>query len=116
MRNVLSRFATSLAALISDSTTVIDADNRVEAIRESMIAAVRGLGMTQNERAARVFFDISRANDVQVLWYLRSDLLRLLSEERDERTAREQLVGITELFRGLVADNQMPATRNMGKK
>lgn len=114
MRKVFSRFATSLAALISDSTTVIDADNRVEVIRESMIAAVQSLGMTQNERAARVLFDISRASDVQALWYLRSDLLRLLSEEQSERAAWEQLTIITELFRGVVADNQMPVKRKLG--
>jgi hypothetical protein len=45
-----------------------------------------------------------RADDVQTLWYRRSDVLRLLADFHGERVAREKIDEISEMFRGLVPD------------
>lgn len=111
MRKTLARFTSSFAALLSDSDTVIDADSRMETIRDAMMDALPAVGQTQVAGSSKVWIDVARAADVQTLWYLRSDVLRVLSEVQGERVARDRLAGMTELFRGVVPDNQMPSAR-----
>jgi len=111
MRKTISRFASSFAALIVDQSTVIDADGRTETIRNAMLQAIYKAFESQNIDGIKVWSSISRADDIQTLWYLRSDVLRLLSGRYGETASRKQLDSITELFRGVVADNQMPVVR-----
>jgi hypothetical protein len=111
MRKTLARFTSSFAALLSDPATVIDADSRVEIIRDAMLEALSTAGQPQMGGSSKTWTDVARAADVQTLWYLRSDVLRVLSESYGEQAARDRLVALTELFRGVVSDNQMPLVR-----
>ena len=108
----ISRFASSFAALLSDANTntVIDVDSRFAKIQEAMLTCL--LDQVGHESALpKVFFDVSRAVEVQTLWYLRSDLFGLLSAYCGEQVAQKKLGEITEMFRGIIPHNQMPNRR-----
>jgi hypothetical protein len=108
MFKTLTRFTSSFAALLSDQNTIIDADGRLENIRSAMFSAMLEFVDKEPYRAAKVWADISRAIDIQTLWYLRSDLLRILSIYCGEQSAGKQLDEITQMFRGVIPENQMP--------
>jgi hypothetical protein len=113
MRKTISRFASSFAALLVDQSTVIDADGKTETIRSSLLTAIDEIYESKDIEAARVWSSLSRASDIQTLWYLRSDVLQLLSGQYGETVARTRIDAITEQFRGVVPDNQMPAAKRM---
>jgi hypothetical protein len=113
MRKTISRFKSSFVALLSDQKTIIDADARVENIRAAMLDALESIDRNENMGSSKAWSDIARAADIQTLWYLRSDVLRLLSDFHGEQSARSKLEAMTEMFRGLVPPNQMPSRRRM---
>lgn len=113
MRKTIARFKTSIVALLGDQATVLDADGRVETIRAAMLDALSSIDANENMGSSKAWTDIARAADVQTLWYLRSDVLRLLSDFHGEQLARNKLEAMTELFRGLVSPNQMPSRRRI---
>lgn len=114
MRNTLLRFTSSFVALLVDTNTVIDADGRMEDIRTAMQQALSELDFDLDTGATKAWTDVVRASDIQTLWYLRSDVLRLLSDCHGEQVARARLDTMTELFRGVVHANQMPARKPKG--
>ena len=115
MRNALSRFTSSFAALLTDQSTVIDADGRTENVRTAMLQALSGAAVNPPMGSpSKTWTDVMRASDSQTLWYLRSDVLILLSDCHGEQVARSTLDGITEMFRGIVHKNQMPGPRRLG--
>jgi hypothetical protein len=111
IKKTFSRFTSTLAALITDQNTIIDADGRTENIRDAMLRALSTLEDHHHNDALKVWADIVRADDIQTLWYLRSDMLRLLADFHGEPVARRKLDEISEMFRGMVHDNQMPTAR-----
>lgn len=113
MKNTLSKFASSFAALLSDSTPT-DTAHRLEEIRNAMLGALM-LHIAPDAELPPVWQAIARATTVQTLWYLRSDVLGFLSEHGGEPSAREALHRISEHFRGLVPDAQMPRRSPLGK-
>lgn len=107
---LISRFTTSFLALMSDADTEIDVDSKFATIQDAMLRSL--LEQISDEAALpKVFADITRAYQVQTLWYLRSDLLSSLSMYCGEQVARQKLDVITEMFRGIVSANQMPDRR-----
>lgn len=114
MRNTIFRFTSSFAALLNDQNTVIDADGRTENIRAAMLQALSETGVNPHMGSSKTWADVVHASDIQTLWYLRSDVLRLLSDFHGEQAARHALNAITEMFRGIVPKNQMPKPRAMG--
>jgi hypothetical protein len=108
----ISQFASSFAALLSDTNTktIIDIDSRFATIQEAMLACLLEL-FGHDAALPKVFFDVSRATEIQTLWYLRSDLFGLLAGHCGEQVARDKLGIITELFRGIIPHNQMPNSR-----
>jgi hypothetical protein len=115
MLQTIARFKTSFAALFSDQTTVMDADGRIENARSAMLDALSGIDSNESMGSSKTWSDIARASDVQTLWYLRSDVLRLLSDFHGEQPARNQLDDITEMFRGVVSPSQMPDRRRFAR-
>jgi len=109
MLKTFSRFTSSFAALLTEQNTVIDLGGRVGVIREAMLDLL--MEMDANE-ATKTWQDVDRAHDAQSLWYLRSDLSRLLGEHLGEQDARIKMDRLTEMFRGVVPKNQMPVTRS----
>lgn len=106
MNNIISRFASSFAALLKD-TAVSDYDDRMEAIRDAMLEALAP-HIASVTSMPKAWASIARATDVDSLWYLRSDLLGLLADYCGEPSARATLSTITEMFRGLIPNTQMP--------
>ncbi len=113
MRNAYSRLKSSFVGLLTDNKTIIDPDARVENIRKAMLDALQSIDKSENMASSKAWTEIARASDVQTLWYLRSDVLRLLSNFHGEQLARGKLEAMTELFRGLVPPNQMPSRRRI---
>src|SRR5450830_1714758 len=110
MLTKFSRFASSFVALLSDTDKSIDVDGRFAEIKEAMLACL--LAQLSNEATLpKVFLDVSRAVEVQTLWYLRSDLFGFLSASCGEHVAQKKLGDITEMFRGIIPHNQMPNRR-----
>ena len=73
---------------------------RIEAVRQLMLDTVMALDL--DKLHPEVVRKISYALDIQGLWFARSDLMTAIASERGETFAREKLVGITELFDGLL--------------
>jgi len=111
MRKFISRFATSFAALLTDTNTQVDVSGRIEEIRTAMFDALWAL----DSHTPETWTAIDRATDVETLWYLRSDLLKDVSAASGEDSAMLTLDKITEMFRGMVAPNQMPGRKRQRK-
>lgn len=107
MRKTLSRFTSSFSNLLNERNTFSAVDGRVEGIRAAMYDALMDLDPAHG---SSIWAKIGVAQEAQTLWFLRSEIMALLATHADERTAREKLDSITELFRGIVPDNQMPLT------
>ena len=112
MKSVLSKFTSTFAALLGDST-VLDADGRLEDIRNAMFEALMPHIGGQTEMPT-VWTGVARAVDVQTLWYLRSDLLGFLADHSSEAAANHAIAAITEMFRGVIPDTLMPRARRRG--
>lgn len=59
-------------------------------------------GIPPGPDQARIWGRVLYAADIQALWYLRSDLMTLLSHPLGETEARTRLAGVTALFTGLL--------------
>jgi hypothetical protein len=79
---------------------------RVEEIRLAMSDALKPHQNAVGFEFMRVHSAISNADDVQALWYLRSDLFSVLSASAGENVAFKTVEEITEQFEGLVAASQ----------
>jgi hypothetical protein len=112
MFSKITHFASTFAALLSDSHTVIDVDSRFAKIQDAMMACLLE-HLSEEPVLPNVFFDVSKAMEVQTLWYLRSDLFANIAEHCGEQTAQEKLQEITEMFRGIVPNSQMPNRRRV---
>ena len=109
MLKTFSRFTSSFASLVSEQNTILDVDGRVEGIRGAMLDLLMEIEANQT---TKIWKDVDHANDAQSMWYLRSDLSRLLGEYVGEQDARMKMDRIMELFRGVAPVNQMPVTRS----
>ena len=105
LSHFVSSFVTSI--LTEQSSTFIDADGRLESARSAMLHCLETTQSQDKSRHSNLHSGIVHATDAQTLWYLRSDLLRLLSECHGESLARDELDAITEMFRGIVSKSQM---------
>ncbi len=91
--------------------TVAANPHQLDDVRVAMLHALAmiepaGLNVLTKTRDA-----ILKAAEAQTLWYLRCDLLCLLSDFRGEPFARQELDAITEMFRGIVSESQLPSPR-----
>jgi hypothetical protein len=74
-------------------------ENGTEDIRQAMLDM---LGEAGGQQFPQVTRRVRYANDVQALWYLRGDLMAALSSMQGEVQAREQILKLTGMFRGLL--------------
>ncbi len=100
-----SKFASSLISLFVDPTPDAMEDNRLEDVREAMLASLHGL--RQCERVDTLTRRLRWAPHAQSLWYLRMDVMTLLADQRSEAEAREVLRDLTRRFHGLVPTTHM---------
>jgi len=108
MRKTISRFTSSFAALLTDGNTNIDVDGRLEQIREALLDILTEL---DGDHCKDTWSKVGRATEAQSLWYLRSEMMQLIAASYGEEIARRKLDAITEMFRGVVPENQMPVKR-----
>lgn len=113
MRKTIARLKSNVMARLSDRMSITERNARVERIRTAMLDALATIDTLENIGSPKEWAEITRAADIQTLWYLRSDVLRLLSEFHGEQMALGKLQAMTELFRGLVPPNQMPSRRRI---
>ena len=112
MKKLLTKFASSFAALLSDST-ILDVDGKAEDIRDAMLEAMAPHMNFDDVTMPGVWTRTVKATDIQSLWYMRSDVLAFLAEQVGEPTARTMLNQITEMFRGAMPDSHMPRPRKI---
>lgn len=116
MRKTINRAVSRLVGGAGRHATVKEIAVRTEVIRAAMLQAIHEVYSTQKSaESLKVWSDISRAMDIQSLWYLRCDVLRVLSDFYGEMVSRKQLDQISELFRGLVPLHHMPVARRMNR-
>jgi hypothetical protein len=72
---------------------------QVEHIREEMLACMAVFLEGQAVRPP-VWAKVLNANDIQALWYLRSDVMHMLCDHCGETLASRELNTLTELFQG----------------
>jgi hypothetical protein len=104
----ISRLSTSLMGLLREA----DVDNPVELerIRSSMVGCIGQYMDAQNDQRT-VWRKLLAAQDIQTLWYLRSDVMHLLCDHLGEHRASDKLHAITELFRGHIPAAQYASAR-----
>ena len=73
---------------------------RMEAARQAMLDTLTDIGL--DRRHPMVFGKISYADNIQTLWYARSDLMAVLAAERGEVYAQDKIAAISALFEGLL--------------
>lgn len=79
-------------------STILD---QAEAVRESMLAVLGEDGPADFPGLNR---RIRYADDIQALWYVRSELMAALSSMYGEHKAREVMSMISDMFKDIVAD------------
>ena len=79
-------------------------DVRVEAVRVAMLKSLEGA--QQSELLETVIRRLTWAPQAQTLWYLRSEMMTLLSNQHGELEARKRLQVISDLFRDLLPAGQ----------
>ncbi len=114
MLKKISRFTSSFAALLTEQNTIIDVEGRLENIRVAMLDELTTLESNPHLQTSKVWTDIAQARDIQGLWYLRSELLRLLCEFHGEQGARVHMERITRMFQGVVPDSFMLLAASRG--
>lgn len=99
-----SKFASSLISLFTEATPDLGADDRIEAVRESMLHSLDGVSMGAGleEMIRRLHW----APHAQALWFMRSDLMTILSSHYGEFEARKRLRAISALFGSLIPKGQ----------
>ncbi len=86
-----------------------DSTVTVENIRQVMLDIVKQAG-TGKVLAPKVRLTcrIGSCQDARGLWYLRSEIMQLLSADKGEREARRQMDAISALFKGLLPESLNP--------
>ena len=101
VRNKLSKFATTFAGLLTSSEPALDASAQLEDIRHAMLESLSAIP-AGTPGLEKTWGAIARAGAAQTLWYLRSDLMAILADQRGEIDAGKALDHITQMFRGMV--------------
>lgn len=87
-------------SLFVDVAPQASAHDRLQAVRQAML---NSLALAPPSTAqAGLWGRVLYAQDIQTLWYLRSDVMTLLAQPLGESAARAQLATITPLFEGLL--------------
>jgi hypothetical protein len=106
MSSIIARFTSSLMGLMGESASSASVGSRMEEIREEMLGSMLEL-LPEPAPQSMVWDKVLYAPSIQTLWYLRLDLMALLSEHCGETVAGKALSNITERFRGVLPANQM---------
>jgi hypothetical protein len=97
----ISRLSSSLLGLLREREPYQNTGtvSQIESIREEMLDCMASFLVGRAVRPP-VWIKVLEADDIQALWYLRSDVMHMLCDHCGETLAAEKLNAITELFRG----------------
>jgi len=87
-------------SLFGEPMPDLSPESRVKEIRQAMLVSLAGLN--QSHQLARVWARVLYAPDIQALWYLRAEMMTLLSGLLGESAAKAHLATITPMFNGLL--------------
>ena len=80
----------------------LDKGAHLETIRSAMLLCLEPLADDRDRHFVQVLNRIRFSNDAEDLWYLRGDVMALLSATRGELAARHCVDGLRPLFEGLL--------------
>jgi hypothetical protein len=106
----MSRLSSSLLGLLRDPDGAANNVQKLEDIREEMLGYMAHFMVGKAVRPA-VWAKVLYAKDIQSLWYLRSDLMHILSKLSDEAAATKALENITEMFGGHIPPAMFASAR-----
>ena len=107
----LSQIASTLAGLLRDNRAAKEDERVLDDIREEMLGSIAPYVENQAVRPP-VWAKVLYAEDIESLWYQRSDVMHILSEKEGEASAVETLERLTAMFRHHVPKAQFSsATR-----
>lgn len=86
----------------SGPAVALDRNARIATLREAMLACLESAELSDGRQCVQVLTRIRYSSDVEDLWYLRGDIVALLSATHGELAARESVDGFTSLFDGLL--------------
>ena len=91
----------SIKGLFSRSVEISAAtlEYRTEQIRETIFLSLGDFGRKQYPLVCQ---RLRYAEDVNSLWYLRSEVMAVLSAKQGEKAAKREMLRISKLFRGLL--------------
>lgn len=95
-----SKFATSFLSLFVEPAPTRPSATRIQEVRQAMLDCFQGVPPGPDQ--ARTWGRVLYAPDIQALWYLRSDMMTLLSHPLGEHEARARIAVVTALFVGLL--------------
>jgi hypothetical protein len=102
----ISKIVVVLRNLWSDAAYERELDNRMEAVRGAMLEELFN-ALDAHAQRTILFVKLKSACEIQTLWYLRSDLMQVLSERLGECEAMQRLDVLTRLFKGIVPKPQL---------
>ena len=79
-----------------------DVEVRVEEIRHAMLLSLSETGKPRELALGR---KLRSTDDIQTLWFARSDLMQSMAANLGETHAREQMAIITKMFNGLISES-----------
>jgi hypothetical protein len=109
----MSRLSSSLMGLLREPEPATGSPSQLEHIRQEMLACLAA-HLRDPVNPPRVQAKVLHAQDMQALWYLRSDLMHLLCDRCGEASASAILDRITEMFRGHLPTAQFASARRRG--
>jgi hypothetical protein len=96
--------------LLRDPARSPDAQAQVDHIRHEMLDCMALFLPNQGERPA-VWARVQYADDIQSLWFLRSDVMHMLSDHCGETLAALKIDTLTALFRGHIPKAQFASAK-----
>jgi hypothetical protein len=105
-----SKIASSLLNLLGDGPSARALDSRLEAVRGAMLDELFNALDTGAQRTI-LFVKLKGASEIQTLWYLRSDLMQVLSAHWGETEAMQRLDALTQHFKGMVPKPQLQSAQ-----
>jgi hypothetical protein len=106
----ISRLSSSLMGLLREPEAATGTLIQLEHIRREILDCV-DQHLRDAANPPRVRGRVLHAQDIQALWYLRSDLMHLLCDHCGEASASVKLAHITEQFRGHLPTAQFTSAR-----
>lgn len=111
-----SKFASSLISLFADAPSDTRTESRAHKIRDAILDVLQE--GTPCHELDLIVARVHCAPNIQTLWYLRTDVMTLLSAQYGEAAAREELRVISNMFRGLLpaalGSRNSPLSRSQG--